>query len=137
MEHGVYGTARTTRQRVHSASLRRRNQLNSHGKSKECASSSHQVRDFILFCNLRITQYTTGYMVVTVQIDNGAAATKPPPPETSFFGRTLQCMVTIVSLHFSVGPSLYHVVQESVGWTDDHLLAFSKFKMASKMTAIS
>jgi len=31
--------------------------------------------------------------------------------------------------------SLYHAVQESVGWTDDidHLLAFSKFKMASKM----
>ena len=33
--------------------------------------------------------------------------------------------------------SLYHVVEESVGWTDFHPLAFSKFKMASKMAAIS
>jgi len=32
--------------------------------------------------------------------------------------------------------SLYHVVQESVGCTDFHPLAFSKFKMASKMAAI-
>ena len=33
--------------------------------------------------------------------------------------------------------SLYHVVQESVGCTDFQPLAFSEFKMASKMAAIA